>query len=83
MKIILWLFLAGLVGSIELRPARADDLFQMVWRTAYYTTNSSGNITAVSFTEQDMVNMFAQSSGVDPSQLVLVYRPRKRDVAVV
>jgi hypothetical protein len=83
MKIRTWLFLAIALGCLSSMAVRADDLFQLFWRVNYYTTNSTGHIIAINFSEQDFVNQVAQSTGVDPSQLVLVYRPRKRDAAVV
>lgn len=83
MKLRSWLLLAVVLGWIPSTQLRADDLFQLFWRTTYYTTNSTGHIIAVGFSEQDFVNQVAQNSGIDPSQLVLVYRPRKRDAAVV
>ena len=83
MKIRTWLLLTVIFGFIQAATMRADDLFQLFWRTTYYATNSTGHIIAVSFTEQDFVNQLAQSSGFSPSQLVLVFRPNKRDVAVV
>ena len=63
--------------------SRADDLFQLFWRGTYYTTNSTGHIIAVPFTEQDLVNKVAQDNGLDPSTLVFVYRPNRRDTVVV
>lgn len=63
--------------------SKADDLFQLFWRGTYYTTNSTGHIMAVSFTEQDFVNKVAQDNGLDPSTLVFVYRPDRRDTVVV
>lgn len=83
MKIRLGLIAGLAFGWLLVSAADADDLFRLYWRTTYYAKNSSGHIVAVSFTEQDFVNQVAQSSGLDPSQLVLVYRPNKRDVAVV
>ena len=83
MKMRTWLLLAIAVGSFQSVALRADDLFRLFWRVTYYTTNSTGHIIAISFTEQDFVNQVAQNDGIDPSQLVLVYRPRKRDAAVV
>jgi len=38
---------------------------------------------AVQFTEQDFVNKVAQDNGLDPSTLVFVYRPDRRDTVVV
>ena len=83
MKKRAWLVAAVVFSFCASNWVRADDLFQMFWRTSYYVTNSTGHIVAVSFTEQDFVNQVAQSTGMDPSQLVLVYRPNKRDAAVV
>ncbi len=83
MKMRTWLFLAFVLSLCPSGVLRADDLFQLFWRGAYYTTNSSGHIIALGFSEQDFVNQVSGSSGIDPSQLILVYRPRKRDAAVV
>lgn len=83
MKNRLWLVLAVALGYFPVNSVRADDLFQLFWRGAYYTKNSTGHIIAVNFSEQDLVNQVAQSTGMDPSQLVLVYRPNERDAAVV
>lgn len=83
MKMRTGLFLAVALGFLSCGTLRADDLFQLFWRVTYYTRNSSGHIVAVSFSEQDFVNQVAQNNNLDPSQLVLVYRPRKRDAAVV
>jgi hypothetical protein len=83
MKKRIWLFLALALGCFQSTRVEADDLFQVFWRGTYYVTNSTGHIIAVRFTEQDLVNQAAQSTGTDSSQLVLVYRPRKRDVAAV
>jgi hypothetical protein len=63
--------------------AQADDLFQLFWRGTFYTKNDTGHIVARQFTEQDFVNKVAQDNGLDPSSLVFVYRPDKRDTAVV
>jgi hypothetical protein len=76
----------GLTSALLLATqatSTADDLFQLFWRGTYYTKNSSGHIVAVSFTEQDFVNKVAQDNGLDPSTLVFVYRPDRRDTVVV
>jgi hypothetical protein len=77
--------LAIIAASSFLQPlsSRADDLFQMSWRGTYYKNDSTGHIIAVQFSEQDFVNMVAQDNGLDPGDLVFVYRPRKHDTAVV
>lgn len=63
--------------------SRGDDLFQLFWRGTYYTKNDTGHIVALQFTEQDFVNKVAQDNGLDPSTLVFVYRPDRRDTVVV
>lgn len=63
--------------------ANADDLFQLFWRGTYYATGPTGHIIAVSFTEQDFVNKVAHDNGLNPSTLVFVYRPDRRDTVVV
>jgi hypothetical protein len=77
------LVLMAALGLFASADAQADDLFQLFWRGTYYTRNSTGHIVALNFTEQDLVNQVAQSAGMDASQLILVYRPDKRDAAVV
>jgi hypothetical protein len=63
--------------------SKADDLFQMFWRGTYYKTNSTGRMVAVKFSESDFVNKVARDNNLRPSDLVFVYRPNKRDTAVV
>ena len=78
-----WLFLIITVCCLSSYAVRADDLFRLFWRGTYYTKNASGHIVAVSFSENDLVHQVAQSMGMDPGQLVFVYRPQKRDASVV
>ena len=83
MKRLIALTTIAILGLLRPSTARADDLFQLFWRGTYYTTNASGHIIAVAFTEQDFVNYVAQNNNLDPSTLVFVFRPDKRDTAVV
>lgn len=71
------------LGVSQATIGHADDLFRLYWRGTYYTTNSTGHIIAVPFTEQSFVNKVAKDNGLDPSQLIFVYRPDKRDTVVV
>jgi hypothetical protein len=82
LRITLLVAAAGL-GLFQTPRASADDLFQLFWRGTYYTKNASGHIIAVPFTEQDFVNKVAQDNGLDPSGLIFVYRPDRRDTVVV
>jgi hypothetical protein len=83
MKIRTWLVLAAALILVHPGHLRADDLFQMFWRGTYYTTNSTGHIIAVPFTEQDFINKVAQDNGLDPAGLLFAYRPNKRDTVVI
>ncbi len=79
------LVLAVIAASSFIQPlsTKADDLFQMFWRGTYYKNDSTGHIIAVQFTEQDFVDQIAQNNGLNPADLVFVYRPKKHDTAVV
>src|SRR5581483_3834229 len=81
MRTCLWL--ATWIALTQPLLDRADDLFRLYWRGTYYTTNATGHIIARAFTEQDFVNKVAKDNGLDPSTLVFVYRPNKRDTVVV
>ena len=78
-----WLGAVMAVTLISPMSLKADDLFQLFWRGTIYTKNSNGRIIAFGFTEQDFINKVAQDNGLDPSKLFFVYRPDKRDTAVV
>jgi len=62
--------------------ARAGDQYVLTWRGTVYTRNAAGQISARSFSEKDFINKAAQDNGIDPKQLVLVYRVDARDTAV-
>jgi hypothetical protein len=83
MKNLKWLLLLGVLGVSHPNTLHADDLFQLFWRGTYYTTNSTGHIVAIRYSEQDVINKIARTTGLDAGSLVFVYRPRKRDAAVV
>lgn len=83
MRFYHYLLLAAALACFHESGAYADDLFQLFWRGTHYARNSSSHIVAVSFTERYLVQQVAQNTGLDPSQLILVYRPQKRDAAVV
>jgi hypothetical protein len=75
--------LLSVLSLMTASASKGDDLFQLFWRGTYYTKNDTGHIIAVQFTEQDFVNKVAQDNGLDPSTLVFVYRPDRRDTVVV
>lgn len=63
--------------------ANADDLFQLFFRGSFWVKTSSGDLLKGTFTEQSWVNKVARDNGLNPSTLVFVYRPNKRDTVVV
>jgi hypothetical protein len=63
--------------------ANGDDLFRMTWRGMSYTTGANGQIAAKPISEKDFVQQVATNNGLDPKTLVFVWRPAKRDTAVV
>jgi hypothetical protein len=83
MKTRIILALAAALAFLQPVVSSATDLFQLFWRGTYYTKNASGHIVALPFTEQDFVNQIAANNGLDPSTCIMVYRPDKRDTAVV
>ena len=83
MKHAKWLRVVLVLASLQAASVRADDLFQLFWRGTYYTKNSTGHIVAVAFSEKSVINQISQSTGISAGDLVFVYRPNKRDAAVV
>ena len=83
MKNAKWLRLLLTVAGLHSASVHADDLFQLFWRGTYYTKNSTGHIVAVPFSEQTIINQVSRNTGIDTGNLVFVYRPNKRDAAVV
>jgi len=71
------------LGLAQPALMRADDLFRLTWRGTVYTTDANGNVSAKPVTERDFVQQVAANNGLDPKSLVFVYRPNKRDTAVV
>src|ERR1051325_8692841 len=75
--------LAVAAGAIQPSLSSADDLFLLNWRGTAYTTDSLGRVVARSYSGNEIVQKIAQDNGLNPAELVLVYRPNKRDTAVV
>jgi hypothetical protein len=64
-------------------PAHADELYALAWTGTEYTRSGSGQVVAKPFTQKRFINEVAQNHGVPASDLVLVYRPLKRDISMV
>ena len=75
--------LAVAAGLLQPSLSFADDLFLLNWRGTAYTTDSSGRVIARSYSGNEIVQQIAQDNGLNAADLVLVYRPNKRDTAVV
>lgn len=69
--------------ALQSLSAFADNLYTLSWRGTAYTTDANGKIVARSLTEKDVVNQIASDNGLNPRDLVFVYRADKLDTAVV
>jgi hypothetical protein len=68
---------------IGICSSRADDWFAMNWSGTMYTLDSSGKLIAKSYSAKNVVATIAANNGLNPGDLVLVYRPAAFDTAVV
>ena len=78
MKILIALSFAAGLGLLQPLVSQADDLFAISW----HGTVHSGTTTR-SYTDKDVVKAIATNNGLDPKDLILVYRPNAFDTAVV
>ena len=81
------LLVLGLMAGIGFcRAAKAQEQtnqFQMTWTATGYTHNTHGNLIATNLTQQALVKKVAIDNGLNPADLIFVYRVEKRDTAVV
>lgn len=80
------LILAAAIGLGLCHRGQAQEQtneFLMAWNAVGYTTNARGNIIATNVTARTLINKVAYDNGLNPNQLVFVYRVEKRDTAVV
>jgi hypothetical protein len=78
--------LAVMVGVGMSRTAKAQEQtnqFQMTWSATGYTHNARGNLIATNLTQQALVRKVALDNGLNPADLIFVYRVEKLDTAVV
>jgi hypothetical protein len=83
MKKRLGIILVTTISALWAWQGAADDLFRLYWRGTVYKHDASGHIVSNGFTEQNFVNKVAADNGLNPNDLVFVFRPNKRDTAVV
>jgi len=70
--------LALALSFIEPLVSKADDLFAISWRGTVHSATATR-----SYTDKDVVKAIAANNGLDPKDLILVYRPNAFDTAVV
>jgi hypothetical protein len=62
---------------------KADDWFQMNWSGTVHYYDASGKMVTKGYTARDVIKVIADNNGLNPNDLVLVYRPDAYDTAVV
>src|SRR2546429_9927032 len=71
-------------GVSAANTGHISETYVLNWNATVYATNSAGRITATSFSSQDVVKKILSDSGIPYSSgYTLVYRPDKRDTAVI
>jgi hypothetical protein len=77
-------FLLGIaLGLLQPALGQANELFQISWKGKIYFTDGTGKVVSKPFSDKDVVRVIAQNNGLNPNDLVLVYRPNAFDTAVV
>ncbi|HLP77716.1 MAG TPA: hypothetical protein VK327_12460, partial [Candidatus Paceibacterota bacterium] len=79
-KTALILTLAGLLSTPLLH---ATEMFQISWKGKFYYTDPRGRVVSRSYSDKDVIRVIAQNNGLNPNDLVMVYRPNAFDTAVV
>jgi len=87
LRLLAAMLTVGLCFSPEVR-GQADSINQtneyaMAWNATGYTFNAKGKIVATNVNQRAFVLKAAQDNGLNPNDLVFVYRVEKRDTAVV
>src|SRR5438874_696533 len=83
MKIGNLLGLAIGIGLTQPLLLHAQDMFAISWRGTIHYDDGTGRTVTKSYSDKDAVKMIADNNGLDPRDLVLVYRPDALDTAVV
>jgi hypothetical protein len=79
MKLILTLA----IGTLGIFLVNAEDWFQINWSGTVHFYDSTGRMVTKSYSARDVVRTIADNNGLNPNDLVLVYRPDSYDTAVV
>ena len=72
----------GIGSCVAAQAQEQTNQFLMNWHATGYTTNSRGQIIATNLTQQTLINKVADDNGLNPKDLVFIYRVEKRDTAV-
>src|SRR5438067_392295 len=77
--------LAVAVGLMQPSLSRAQEVFQYAisWRGTAHYDDGTGRIVTKSYSDKDAVKAIADDNGLNPKDLILVYRPDAFDTAVV
>jgi hypothetical protein len=82
-KILMFALVMGMLSRLAAQAQEQTNQFQMSWNATGYTTNAKGKIIATNLNAQTLINKVAADNGLNPRDLVFVYRVEKRDTAVV
>ena len=82
-KLTLLAWVIGIASCVTTQAQEQTNQFLMNWHATGYTTNARGQIIATNINQQTLINKVAYDNGLDPKDLVFVYRVEKRDTAVV
>src|SRR5205823_5336341 len=75
--------LAVAVGLMQPLASSAQDMFAISWRGTAHYDDGTGRIVTKSYSDKDAVKVIADDNGLNPKDLILVYRPDAFDTAVV
>lgn len=71
------------LSILALNSSRADDWFQINWSGTVHYYDSTGRMITKGYSSKDVIKTIATNNGLNPNDLVLVYRPDAYDTAVV
>ena len=71
------------LAVLQTLAAKAEEFFVISWSGTQYYANDAGRVVAKGYSSRDVINRVANNIGVNPSDLLLVYRPLRFDIAVI
>jgi hypothetical protein len=83
-RILLKMLLAlGFCSSLAVLGQEQTNEFQLAWTVTGYSTNGNGTLMVTNVSAKTLVDKVAADNGLNPNDLIFVYRVEKRDTAVV